>query len=105
MPTCSTYRNWMQRKTMAEKARILVVDDEVGIVEVLRALFRREGYRVKAACSASEALEALHEDTYQLMVSDIRMEPVDGIELLARARELQPHLAVIMMTAYAAVET
>ncbi|MBT3287118.1 MAG: sigma-54-dependent Fis family transcriptional regulator [Victivallales bacterium] len=90
---------------MAGKPRILVVDDEVGIVEVLRAIFRREGYRVKTACDAAEALEALQQDTYQLMVSDIRMEPVDGIQLLAEARELQPHLAVIMMTAYAAVET
>ncbi len=90
---------------MAEKARILVVDDEVGIVEVLRALFRREGYRVKTACNAAEALEALQQDTYQLMVSDIRMEPIDGIQLLGEARQLQPHLAVIMMTAYAAVET
>ena len=90
---------------MAGKPRILVVDDEVGIVEVLRAIFRREGYRVKTACDAAEALEALQQDTYQLMVSDIRMEPVDGIQLLAKARDLQPHLAVIMMTAYAAVET
>jgi len=90
---------------MAGKPRILVVDDEVGIVEVLRAIFRREGYRVKTACDAAEALEALQQDTYQLMVSYIRMEPVDGIQLLGKARELQPHLAVIMMTAYAAVET
>jgi DNA-binding NtrC family response regulator len=90
---------------MSGKARILIVDDEVGIVEVLRALFRREGYRVKTACNAAEAIEALQQDTYQLMVSDIRMEPVDGIQLLEEARVLQPHLAVIMMTAYAAVET
>ena len=90
---------------MAGKPRILVVDDEVGIVEVLRAIFRREGYRVKTACSAAEAIEALEDETYELMVSDVRMDPVDGIELLGKAREMQPHLAVIMMTAYAAVET
>ncbi|MCF7855672.1 MAG: sigma-54 dependent transcriptional regulator [Candidatus Pacebacteria bacterium] len=90
---------------MSEKARILVVDDEVSIVEVLKALLNREGYSVSTASDGEEALEQLREDKYDLMVSDIRMQPMDGITLLREARKLQNHLGVIMITAYATVET
>ena len=90
---------------MASKPKILVVDDELSIVEVLRALLKREGYSVKTASDGEEALEALRKDKFDLMISDIRMRPMDGITLLQNAREIQAHLAVIMMTAYAAVET
>ncbi|MCK5801789.1 MAG: sigma-54-dependent Fis family transcriptional regulator [Lentisphaeria bacterium] len=87
------------------KTTILVVDDEVSIVEVLKSLFRREGYRVKTACGGEEALELLQREPVDLMLSDIRMEPFDGLELLKRARDRHPHLAVIMMTAYADIDT
>ena len=90
---------------MASKPKILVVDDELSIVEVLRALLKREGYSVKTASDGEEALDALRKDKFDLMISDIRMRPMDGITLLQKAREIQAHLAVIMMTAYAAVET
>ncbi|OPZ23734.1 MAG: Transcriptional regulatory protein ZraR [Lentisphaerae bacterium ADurb.BinA184] len=90
---------------MAAKAQILVVDDEVSIVEVLKALLGREGYAVNSAADGEEALEKLREQTYELMISDIRMQPMDGITLLRKARELQEHLAIIMITAYATVET
>lgn len=90
---------------MGIRAKVLVVDDEVSIVEVLKGIFRRQGYRVKTAGSGEEALELLASEPFDLMLSDIRMSPIGGIELLRRAKELQTHLAVIMMTAYAAVET
>ena len=90
---------------MADKAKVLVVDDEVSIVEVLKALLSREGYDVKTASDGEEALDELRGDKFDLMISDIRMQPMDGITLLRKARELQEHLAVIMITAYATVET
>ena len=90
---------------MAVRPKILVVDDEVSIVEVLKGIFRRQGYRVKTALSGQEALELLATEPFDLMVSDIRMGAMNGLELLDRAKEHQEHLAVIMMTAYAAVET
>lgn len=90
---------------MATKAKILVVDDEISIIEVLKALLKREGYSVKTASGAEEAMAALEKERFDLMISDIRMRPIDGLELLRQAREVQAHLAVIMMTAYAAVET
>ncbi|MFO7821613.1 MAG: sigma-54 dependent transcriptional regulator [Lentisphaeria bacterium] len=90
---------------MADKAKVLVVDDEISIVEVLKALLTREGYEVTTASDGEEALEALRADKFELMISDIRMQPMDGITLLQKARKLQEHLAVIMITAYATVET
>jgi DNA-binding NtrC family response regulator len=90
---------------MADKAKILVVDDEVSIVEVLKALLTREGYTVTTASDGEEALSRLREEKFDLMISDIRMQPMNGITLLRKARELQGHLAIIMITAYATVET
>lgn len=89
---------------MSDKAKVLVVDDEVSIVEVLKALLTREGYNVTTASDGEEALNELRKDKFDLMISDIRMQPMDGITLLRKAREMQEHLAVIMITAYATVE-
>jgi DNA-binding NtrC family response regulator len=90
---------------MAAKAKILVVDDEVSIIDVLKGILKRQGYSVKTAADADEALEQIRKQTFDLMISDIRMAPIDGLELLQQAKQSQPHLAVVMMTAYAAVET
>jgi len=90
---------------MPDKAKILVVDDEVSIVEVLKGILRRQGYRVKTALSGEEAMACVRAEPFDLMISDIRMGGMDGLCLLEQARQEQTHLAVIMMTAYAAVET
>ncbi|MEA2011507.1 MAG: sigma-54 dependent transcriptional regulator [Verrucomicrobiota bacterium] len=86
-------------------SKILVVDDEMSIVEVLRTLLTREGYTVVTASDGGEALTHLREEAFDLMISDVRMAPIDGITLLHDAKEIQSHLAVIMMTAYGTVET
>ena len=90
---------------MADPERILVVDDELCIVEVLKALLKREGYAVETAADGTAALELLQAGAFDLMLSDVCMRPMDGISLLHQARKLHPHLAVIMMTANATVET
>ena len=90
---------------MAEKPRILVVDDEVSIVEVLKALLRREGYDVTTANDGEEALQVLREEKFNLLITDIRMKRMDGVTLLRMALEMQEHLAVIVVTAYATVDT
>jgi len=90
---------------MDSKANILVVDDEISIVEVLKALLTREGYSITTAADGEEGLAKLREEKFDLMISDIRMQPMDGITLLRKARDLQEHLAIIMITAYATVET
>jgi len=86
--------------------KILVVDDERIIRDSLQAwLADEEGFSVDTAESGEAAIEKLEADTYRLMLLDIKMPGMDGVEVLKRARELQPELMVVMMTAYATVET
>lgn len=85
--------------------RILVVDDEVSIVSVLTTLLKAEGYDVTPMRESDKALDAIKTNTFDLMLSDIQMRPVNGMELLRVARSERPDMAVIMLTAYGTVET
>ncbi|MDM8552128.1 universal stress protein [Desulfobacterales bacterium HSG2] len=85
--------------------RILVVDDEQVLRDSLREWLREEGYSVDTAESGQEALEKLAAGPYQMMLTDIKMPEMDGVGLLKRANERFPDLTVVMMTAYATVET
>jgi heterodisulfide reductase subunit A len=86
--------------------RILVVDDELIIRDSLKAwLDDEEGFTVATAESGPDALDKLTKDTYQLMLLDIKMPGMDGVEVLKKAKEIIPELQVVMMTAYATVET
>jgi len=90
---------------MKTGTKILVVDDEHNIVEVLKALLSKEGHSVGTASNGIEALEVLRNGDFDLMISDIRMASMDGLALLKEARKIDSDLAVIMITAYASVET
>ncbi len=85
--------------------RILVVDDELVMRDSLRAWLEEEGFSVDMAASGPEAIMHLSSQAYQLMLADIVMPGMDGVELLQRTKELFPDLGVVMMTAYATVET
>src|SRR5918912_1830559 len=86
-------------------AKLLVADDEQGIRQLLTLVFEREGHSVRTAEGGRRALQLLREEPADLIVSDIKMPDMDGIELLRAARELLPDVAVVMMTAFATVET
>jgi len=85
--------------------RILVVDDELIMRDSLKAWLEDEGFAVDMAASGPEALNHLSKQTYELMLVDIKMPGMDGVELLQKAKEVFPELCVVMMTAYATVET
>ena len=85
-------------------ARILIVDDELSIIEVLKSLLSREGHSITTSGDGKDALRKLKENVFDLLITDIRMPEIDGITLLQQARELQSHLAVIVITAYAKVD-
>jgi heterodisulfide reductase subunit A len=85
--------------------RILVVDDELIMRDSLKAWLEDEGFTVDMAATGPEALDLLSKQTYQLMLADIVMPGMDGVELLEKAREDFSDLCVVMMTAYATVET
>lgn len=90
---------------MQDRKRILVVDDEVGMVESLEIFLKKEGYIVDTATSGKEALERLKERHYDLLILDVRMEDIDGIEVLRRARNLSQDVTAIMISAYASPES
>lgn len=86
--------------------RVLVVDDELIVRDSLRAWLEDEvGFSVDMAESGPEALSLLADRSYQLMLLDIKMPGMDGVEVLTKAKEITPDLNVVMMTAYATVET
>lgn len=86
------------------KTRILIVDDELSMREFLAILLEREGYEVVAASNADEALGHLDGAFFDLVVSDVQMPGLSGIELLTRIKKIAPDTAVLMITAFSAAE-
>jgi len=86
------------------KVKILVVDDELSMREFLSILLEREGYAVTVAGSAEEALRTMESALFDLVLSDVNMPGLSGIELLARIKEKSPETAVLMLTAFSAAE-
>ncbi|MFO8058029.1 MAG: sigma-54 dependent transcriptional regulator [bacterium] len=85
-------------------SKILVVDDELSMREFLEILLQKEGYEVESAASGEEALQRIKKDRFDLIICDIMMPRVSGMEVLKRARELYQNAMVIMITAYASPE-
>jgi len=86
-------------------ARILIVDDELIVRESLGNWFRDEGYIADVAESAKVALEKLAHDNWDVFLLDIRMPGIDGLELQRKINEAHPDATIIIMTAYASVES
>src|SRR6266849_4713922 len=86
-------------------ANLLIVDDELGMRQFLTHLFQREGHVVRAAENGRQAMELLRAGPSDLIISDVRMPDMNGIELLRSARELFPEIEVVLMTAFANVDT
>lgn len=86
-------------------SKLLIVDDELGMRQFLTHLFQREGHEVRVAASGGEALEMLKAEPADLIISDVRMPDINGIELLRAVRETLPKAEVVMMTAFANVDT
>ena len=85
--------------------RILVVEDEEGMREFLNILLAKEGYDVTTCECGAEAIEKFKEQNFHLVVTDIKMPGIDGIEVLTRIKEIEPTVPVIIMTGYASMET
>ena len=90
---------------MDPRGRILVVDDEVNARTALAELLRDEGYTVETAADGFKALPKLEEFAPDLVVTDLRMPGMDGLALLKKTHERDPDCAVIVVTAYGAIDT
>jgi len=88
-----------------KETSILVVDDEYSVRDSLQSWFRKDGYQVRTAEDADEALKAMDEGHFDVAVIDVRMPGMDGVQLQDHLRQLDPRMEVIMITAFASVET
>ncbi|RJR26091.1 MAG: sigma-54-dependent Fis family transcriptional regulator [Desulfobacteraceae bacterium] len=88
-----------------EKHRILVVDDELSMREFLEIMLEQEGYLVTLADSGESACETLGKEFFDLVITDIRMKGVDGIEVLKKAKASDQRTMVVMISAFATAET
>lgn len=80
--------------------RILVVDDEASILAVMQAALVSDGHKVEAVRQSDRAAELIKNKEFDLMITDMRMHPLNGLELLKLARQEKPKMNVIMVTAY-----
>jgi len=85
--------------------KILIVDDETAILDTLRILLKREGFQVETAVGGQAGIDRMHDVRPDVVLSDVRMPNVGGLEVLLAARELDPSLPVILMTAQASLQT
>jgi two-component system response regulator HydG len=90
---------------MTKKARILVIDDEKSMVENLTVLLRQQDFDVLTALGGPEGLETFEEESPDLVLTDVRMPRMDGVELLQEIRDRSPDTPVVLMTAQASLQS
>ena len=90
---------------MTARSHILVVDDELNIREALVTLLEKKQYQVRGAATAEEALEELEATTADLILTDLKMPGMGGMEFLRRLKEKWPDIEVLVMTAFGSIET
>jgi two-component system response regulator PilR (NtrC family) len=94
-----------QLPAVESRARILVADDERSMRELLAIVLRREGYEVLLAENGRAAIELLEREPVDLLISDIKMPDLSGVEVLRAAKKIDPDILGIMITAFASTET
>jgi two-component system NtrC family response regulator len=84
---------------------ILAVDDEQNLLELLITVLGKRGFKVKTASNGLDALKLVDQESFELAILDVKMGPVNGVQLLKEIKDRQPVTKVIMMTAYPTSET
>jgi len=90
---------------MREQPKVLVVDDEESVVVTIEAILQLDGYSVATTTSGAEARKMVREVEYDLVLTDLRLEDGDGLEVLKAVRESYPETVTIMLTGYASLES
>jgi DNA-binding NtrC family response regulator len=95
----------MPKSSPVTSGRILLADDEATIRESLAEVLRQEGYEVDTAADGTAALRAVDDREYDVVITDLRMPGADGLAVLRHVRERAPRTLVLLVTAYASIET
>ena len=90
---------------MEATAKLLIIDDERIALRNLEHVMQKEGYEVTATQSGPNALKLLEDQPFDIVLTDLRMEKVDGMQILKKSRELYPDTEVIMITGYATLDS
>lgn len=90
---------------MNSRQSILLVDDDPEFRKAMKKMFEKSGYNVTVAADGQEALEALSEESFDLIISDLRMPNLNGMELMEELKRRRINLPVIFITAYGEVES
>ena len=87
------------------KTRILILDDEPIVCKRLKPAFEKLGYEVEVFTSSSDAMARIKEQDFDIVITDLKMEGVDGMEFLSAVKERSPSTEVIVITGFATMET
>jgi DNA-binding NtrC family response regulator len=90
---------------MPSPSRILVVDDEEGVAVTIQAVLEMDGYKVSSVTSGTEALQRIRKEEFDLVLSDLRLEDVDGIQIIQEVRRRFPDTITIILTGYASMDS
>jgi DNA-binding response OmpR family regulator len=90
---------------MSQTGRILIVDDEASIRLTLSALLKRAGHEVTSAENGEEAVSALERQPFDLLLVDLKMPGMDGMQVVVAARQRQPDIAIIVLTGHGSLDT
>lgn len=86
------------------KKRIMVIEDDAEMRSLLKDFFKEDGYAVSLAGNGAEAFKKLHKETYDLIITDIRLPGWTGLDILPGIRKLQPKIPLIVITAFGSEE-
>ncbi len=93
------------KKNIRKKYKILVVDDEPLIRESLYEIFKIQGYRVHRCASAEEAMEILEKNSMDIIISDLKLPQMSGIDFLKKAKKKNSNMEFILITGYGSIDT
>jgi signal transduction histidine kinase len=102
LPAGSATESYQPKKTAASRGTVLLVDDDEGIRTVLQEIVELFGFTSKTAKNAWESLQLLEKEAFDLMITDIRMPGMNGMELLRKAKREYPNLDIVMITGFSA---
>jgi DNA-binding NtrC family response regulator len=86
-----------------DKTKILIIDDEMIMRESLAGWLKRDGHEVAPAASGEDAMQILQNSRFDILLVDIKMEGMSGLDVLKQVKESDPDVAVVMITAYGSI--